>query len=78
MLGLESASAQYLSEHPGQAFCLECLSTLASASSEPPEKKCDPLEVSFREFQGTCFGCHEFCRVFCFGPKAGLSKSEMA
>ena len=75
MLAIEAANARYLCEHPGQAFCLECLTALASAAGQDPEDRPVSLDVSFKAFRGTCFDRHEFCQVFCYTPAAGWKRT---
>jgi hypothetical protein len=58
MLAMEAASGQYLSEHPGQAFCRDCLVELSSGD-EGLEDRVTVIPKSYRTWKGTCFNCRE-------------------
>ena len=74
MVRVESAIAQYLYGHPGQAFCDECLKKLAADSGDP-EPRPEALTAAFGDSQGTCFECHAYARVLCFHPAKARQRS---
>lgn len=75
MVRVEAASARYLYSHPGQAFCDECLKTLAAAGGGDPEPRPEALAAAFHDSHGTCFECHAYARVLCFLPAKARQRS---